>query len=145
MCLYFKSAKGGFHGNYGNLSGSATVNAAVQSIEAVDLFGKVSKGMLKDLPQLKRFIEHCYLFGTTSSQSRSVEQMIAVFVDHLSFHHKCLKQYTFSQILFREKTISTYHLKSVRYSYSTTEIHRPSSKRSKQDFTLTLTLYQTCK
>ena len=24
MCLYFKSAKGGFHGNYGNMSGSAT-------------------------------------------------------------------------------------------------------------------------
>ena len=37
--------------------------------------------------------------------------MIAVLVDHLGFHHKCLKQYTFSQILFREKTITTYHLK----------------------------------
>ena len=32
------------------------LNTAVQSIEAVDLFGKVSKGMLKGLPQLKRFM-----------------------------------------------------------------------------------------
>ena len=32
------------------------LNTAVQAIEDIDLFGKVSKGMLKDLPQLKQFI-----------------------------------------------------------------------------------------
>ena len=38
------------------------LNTEIQSTEAVDLFGKVRKGMLKDLPQLKAFIEHCCHF-----------------------------------------------------------------------------------
>ena len=112
------------------------LNTEIQSIEAIDLFDKVRKGMLKDLPQLKKFLDHCCRFR---HYQFSIKKCGAEDCDIC--RPPRLPQQTFEIVNVLPDPVpgeDEHYLPFEKvYGTNTTEVHRPSSsKRSKKQKTL---------